>query len=101
MLAISAIILITSLRIQFPNTVSPPGIAIEPKGPTLSLLGYSPIILAIGFLGSGPALLVGLAAGIARAGWETYNLTTIFEIALTAGVLGWFIRQDYRGAVAA
>ena len=100
MLAISAIILITSLRIQFPNTVSPPGIAIEPRGPTLSLLGYSPIILAIGFLGSGPALLVGLAAGIARAGWETYNLTTIFEIALTAGVLGWFIRQDYRGAVA-
>jgi len=100
MLTISAIILITSLRIQFPNTVPPPGVAIEPRGPTLSLLGYSPIILAIGFLGSGPALLVGLAAGIARAGWETYNLTTIFEVAITAGVLGWFIRQDYRGALA-
>lgn len=100
MLTIGAIILITSLRIQFPNTVSPPGIAIEPRGTTLSLLGYSPIILAIGFLGSGPALLVGLAAGLARAGWETYHVTTIFEIAITAGVLGWFIRQDYRGTLA-
>ncbi len=100
MLTISAIVLITSLRIQFPNTVSPPGLAVVPRGPTLSLLGYSPIILAIGFLGSGPALLVGLAAGIARAGWETYNLTTIFEVALTAGVLSWFIRQDYRGTLA-
>ncbi|MEK7323788.1 MAG: cache and HAMP domain-containing protein, partial [Chloroflexota bacterium] len=96
-LLLAAPILITALKIRFPGTVAPPGVPDEPVGPTLSLLGYTPIILAAGFLGSGPAILVGLAAGLARAGWETFEITTAFEMALAAALFSWMIRQSYRG----
>lgn len=96
-LLLAAPILITALKIRFPGTVAPPGVPDEPVGPTLSLLGYTPLILAAGFLGSGPAILVGLAAGLARAGWETFEITTAFEIALAAALFSWLIRQSYRG----
>ena len=99
-LLISAPILITTLRLRFLGSAAPPGVPVEPIGPTLSLLGYLPILLAAGFLGSGPALIIGLVAGFARAGWETYRLTTLFETALAATLVSWLIRQDYRGQIA-
>ncbi len=96
-LMLAAPVLITALKIRFPGTVAPPGVPDEPVGPSLSLLGYTPIILAAGFLGSGPAILVGLAAGLARAGWETFEITTAFEMTLAAALFSWMIRQSYRG----
>lgn len=99
-LAFLAPALITSLRIQWPGAAAPPGLPLEPAGPTLSLLGYTPMVLAAGFLGPGPALLTGLTAGIARAGWETYRITTIFETAFTSVLIAWLIRQNYRGQTA-
>jgi PAS domain S-box-containing protein len=97
MLLLAAPILITALKIRFPGTVAPPGVPDEPVGPSLSLLGYTPLILAAGFLGSGPAILVGLVAGLARAGWETFEITTAFEMALAAALFSWMVRQSYRG----
>src|SRR3990172_8732689 len=70
-LSVLAPLLITSVRLRFPGTVAPPGLPIEPLGPTLSFFGYTPIVLAAGLLGPGPAMIVGLAAGVARAGWAT------------------------------
>jgi PAS domain S-box-containing protein len=99
-LVFSAPFLITALRLRFPGAAAPPGVPVEPIGPTLSLLGYIPILLTAGLFGNGPALIIGLVAGFARAGWETYRLTTIFETALAAALVSWFIRQDYRGQVA-
>ncbi|MEK7311435.1 MAG: ATP-binding protein, partial [Chloroflexota bacterium] len=99
-LVVVAPLLITALRIRWPGAAAPPGVPLEPVGPTLSLLGFTPVLLAAGLLGVGPALLVGLVAGIARAGWETYRITTLFEMALAAALLAWFVRQDYRGPVA-
>lgn len=96
-LAALAPVLITSVRLRFPGTAAPPGLPVEPLGPTLSFFGYTPIVLAAGLLGPGPAMIVGLAAGLARAGWETYQLTTLFETALAAGLFGWLLTQDYRG----
>jgi len=87
----------TALWIRFPGTVAPPGLAIEPRGPTLALLGYAPVVMAAGFLGPGPSLLVGLAAGLARGGWDTYTVTTVFDVAIAAGVMSWLMWQDYRG----
>ncbi|HKZ70570.1 MAG TPA: cache domain-containing protein, partial [Anaerolineales bacterium] len=93
-------ILITSLRLRFPGAAAPPGVPVEPVGPTLSLLGYTPILLTAGFAGIGPAALVGLIAGIARAGWETSHVTTVVETALAATLMAWLMRQDYRGLAA-
>jgi len=99
-LFIASPLLITALRIRWPGAAAPPGVPIEPLGPTLSLFGFTPILLAGGLLGTGPALIVGLAAGLARAGFETYRITTIFETAFPAALMAWLIRQDYRGPAA-
>ena len=60
-----------------------------------------PAFLAGGWMGVVPAMAVGFAAGLARAGWETYSWITPFEYMLVAGVVGWCARQDYRGVPAA
>ncbi len=93
-------ILITSLRIRLPGVVAPPGVPAEPLGPTLALLGYIPIFLAAGLLGNAPAIVLGVVVGLARAGWDTYRLTTIVETAFAAALIAWCIRQDFRGPVA-
>jgi PAS domain S-box-containing protein len=99
LLAVSPI-LITALRIQLPGAAAQPDVPTEPVGPTLSLLGYVPILLAAGFLGDAPALLIALVAGVARAGWDTYRVTTILETAAAGALLAGLIRQDYRGPIA-
>jgi PAS domain S-box-containing protein len=99
-LLILAPILMTALRLRLPGAAAPPGVPVEAVGPTLSLLGFIPIILAAGFLGTAPALIIGLVAGLARAGWDTYRITTVFETMLAAALLAWLIRQDYRGRIA-
>ncbi len=95
-LVVASPVLINMLRLRFPGMAAPPGVPIEPPSPTLTLLGYTPILLAAGLLGTGPALAIGLVAGLARAGWETYQITTAFETALAAWLVSWLMRQDYR-----
>lgn len=86
-----------ALHLRFPGTAAPPGLAVEPRGPSLALLGYAPIVIAAGLLGPGPTMLVGLVAGLARGGLDTYQITTVVDTALIAGVTSWLIWQDYRG----
>jgi PAS domain S-box-containing protein len=87
----------TALQLRFPGTAAPPGLAFEPPGPSLALLNYAPLAVAAGLLGPGPTLVVGLLAGLARGGWDTYQITTVFGTALIAWMMSWLIWQDYRG----
>jgi two-component system, OmpR family, phosphate regulon sensor histidine kinase PhoR len=79
------------------NILPPPGVPTEPQRPGFALFALVPAFLAGGWLGVGPALLVGFATGLARALWETYSLVTPFDYAIIAGMVAWCVRQDYRG----
>ena len=84
--------------LRFPaNILPPPGVPVESVRPGLALFAWLPAFLAAGWLGIAPALLVGFATGLARAGWETYSWVTPFEYMLLAGAVAWAVRQDYRG----
>src|SRR5437879_5805095 len=81
--------------LRFPaNILPPPGVPVESRRPGLVLFVLLPAFLAGGWLGVLPAMAVGLAAGLARAGWETYSWITPFEYMLLAGVVAWATRQD-------
>jgi len=83
------------------NILSPPGRPASSQLPGLALLALVPAFLAGGFLGVGPAIIVGLLTGFSRMVWETYSLATPFEFALVAGVFAWCVQQEYRGWPAA
>ncbi len=83
------------------NILPQPGIPAESQRPGLAFFALVPAFLAGGWLGVGPALVVGAITGLARAAWETRSWLTPFEFALTAGVVAWCVRQDYRGWPAA
>ncbi|HKZ54950.1 MAG TPA: ATP-binding protein [Anaerolineales bacterium] len=72
-----------------------PGLPLESSGAVFSLFGGLPWMLAAGFLGPWPAILVGFAAGIARGGAETLSILTPFLFALQAGFFAWLIRRSY------
>lgn len=92
------VLLAQTLILLFPaNILPPPGVPVETQRPGLSLFAYVPIFLAGGWLGVGPAVLVGFVVGLTRAAFETYSLITPFEYALLAGVVAWCLQQDYRG----
>jgi PAS domain S-box-containing protein len=79
------------------NILPPPGLPAEPHRPGFALFALLPAFLAAGWLGGGPALVVGLATGVSRAAWETYSLATPFEYALVAAACAWCLRQRYWG----
>lgn len=72
-----------------------PGAALDAAGASFSLFGALPWVLAAGLVGEMPALLVGLAAGLARGGWETHSVLTPLQVGLAALVFAWMIRCDY------
>jgi PAS domain S-box-containing protein len=92
-------VLAQSFILRFPagNLLPPPGIPTESQRPGLALFAFLPAFLAGGWLGIGPALLVGFVAGLSRSAWETYSLVTPFEYSLVSGGVAWLLRQDYRG----
>lgn len=75
----------------------PPGLAFEPPAPAAPLFGTLPLVLAAGWLGPLPAALVGLASGLSRALWGSFQLTHILETVFFALGLSFCLRQDYRG----
>jgi PAS domain S-box-containing protein len=84
--------------LRFPAEIlPPPGVPVEPQRPALALFILIPAFIAGGWLGAGPALLVGLGSGFAYAAWETHSYITPFEVALLAGAVAWCVRQNYRG----
>src|SRR5687767_10031693 len=75
------------------DILPPPGLPAEPQRPGLALFALLPAFLAGGWLGLGPALLVGLVTGFSRAAWETYSVITPFEYMFVAGAAAWAMRQ--------
>jgi PAS domain S-box-containing protein len=73
-----------------------PNIPNPPLAPFVSLLAL-PVIVAGAWFGAGPALVVGMVGGILRAGLTTRGVTDPFHFALFGFLVGFFLRQDYRG----
>ncbi len=74
----------------------PPNVPADPPDPFVSLLAL-PVVATGAWLGAGPALLVGLVSGILRAGMSTRGITDPFHFALFGFLVGFFLRQNYRG----
>lgn len=83
-------------RIPLPAGIASLGLPKELAGPVFSLLGAIPWMLAAGYLGVWQAVLIGGAAGLARAGWESHSLITPFLMALEAGIVAALVRQNFR-----
>ncbi len=80
-----------------PGLLPPPNIPLEPQRPVAGLLSLFPVLAAGLWLGSGPALLVGLLSGLLRAGGMMGGITEPFHLAFLGFLAASCIRQDYRG----
>ncbi len=78
------------------NLLPPPNVPDKPDEPFVSLLSL-PVVIAGAWLGPGPALIVGLFGGVWRAGMTTHGVADPFHLALFGFLVGFFLRQDYRG----
>ncbi len=68
--------------------------------PGIGVLAAVPWVLAAGYMGVWQAVIVGLAAGLARGGWETQSMATPLMVAFEAGLAAWLMRQNYRESLA-
>lgn len=76
------------------------------NGPIVAKLIFSPLasvplLLAAGMGGLAPAMLVGFAGGLTRAGWVTHHAFAIPEGVLSGALLAVLIQQNYSGRLAA
>lgn len=79
------------------DLLPPPNVPVGTSNPFVPLLGALPIMIAGAWLGAGPAFLVGLVSGILRAGVTTGSITSSFHLAFLGFLVGFLLRQDYRG----
>lgn len=86
------------LRLPAPDLLPPPFLPAEPAVPGFPLLGLLPVIPAAVWLGVGPAVILGLVAGLFRS--TTHILFEPLNLALGAALLAFFLRQDFRGRFA-
>lgn len=80
-----------------PSLLPPPNVPVEPSSPFTPLPGTLPIIAAATWLGTGPALLVGIVNGVLRAGTMNGSPTDAFHLAFLGFMAGYLLRQDYKG----
>ncbi len=87
-----------SFLIRLPGTavLAAPGQPLVPDGPAFSIFGAVPWLLAGGYLGVFPAILVALIGGLARGGWGTLHLMTPASAMAQAALAAWLLRRDYR-----
>lgn len=78
-------------------------LSFEPAGSLMvfaaPMLGLVPVLIAAMWLGSGPAMLVGLSTGLTWALFDTSRITQPFEIALLGFAVAIMVTQRYRGRV--
>ena len=84
------------LRLPAPSTLVIPGVPQGVEGPALSIFGAFPWLIAAGFLGGGPAVVIAFVGGLARSAWETHSILTPLHMALAAALISWLLRQNYR-----
>lgn len=85
------------IRLPSAAELAAPGVPLLQGGTAFSILGDLPWMLAAGWVGVRPAIVVGLASGVARAGWETGSALTAVGIALQAGLVAAALRNPYGG----
>jgi PAS domain S-box-containing protein len=95
-LVIAAPILIQTFLIRFPvaGTETLAYVPADLRGASAAVFGAIPWLLAGGVLGVRPAILVGLAAGIVRGGFETHSVLTPIFMGLQAGTAAWLMRRN-------
>jgi len=74
-----------------------PGTPAEASGASAAALSDIPWLLAGGLLGPWQAVLVGLIAGAANAGWGSHSLLAPLYTGFAAGGVAWLLRRDYAG----
>jgi PAS domain S-box-containing protein len=80
-----------------PNLLPPPNLPM-PSAQSFAPLFGTLLIFVVGvWLGAGPALLVGLISGFLRVGMASGGIADLFHFAFFAFLIGYFLRQDYRG----
>ena len=95
-LAVPITSLFFGLRLPVQGSLPPPWLPVEPVGPALMFFAAVPWMLAGGLFGPLPAALLGAAAGIFQALWDTHNPFTPLVIALLAILFSVAVRQRYR-----
>ena len=84
------------VRLSPPDLLPPPNLPTQPSQPFISLLTV-PIVIAGAWAGVIPAAVIGLLTGVVRTGMMSGSLTDIFHLAFFGFLVGYFLRQDYRG----
>jgi PAS domain S-box-containing protein len=102
-LALIAIVLsnVVLWRFTAPSFQPVPNLPQEVSVPSTPLLAAVPLLLAAGWLGVGPAVLLAALSGFIQAGFESGQITQRFEVIAFALLAGAFMRQNYRGRFAA
>ncbi len=98
-LLIAAPLLIQTFLLRFPLS-GPETLVFLPaelRGPAVAVFGAIPWLIAGGVLGVRQAILVGLAAGVVRGGFETFSALTPVFMGLQAGFAAWLMRRDDTG----
>ena len=88
--------LVFGFRINGLQMLPVPGIPMDMQSPAIMVLAALPWMLAAGWLGPLPALIIGLFSGLLTALWGTHNLFTVLEIGTVAVLFSATIRQRFR-----
>ncbi len=98
-LLIAAPLLIQTFLLRFPlsGTETLVFLPAEMHGPAVAVFGAIPWLIAGGVLSVRQAILVGLAAGIVRGGFETFSALTPVFMGLQAGFAAWLMRRNDTG----
>ena len=88
--------LFLGLRLPSRGFLPPPGLPVDPLGPSLMVFAAIPWMLAAGLLGSFPAALLGGFSGLLLALWDTHSPLTPLELALLAVLFSAAVNQRYR-----
>jgi PAS domain S-box-containing protein len=85
-----------AISVTFPGLLPRPGVAQNPET-VLALFSAIPLVFAAAYFAPPVALLVGLATGLSRALWQSYQVFDLLYYALATALLATFLQQRYRG----
>ena len=87
------------VKLPSPDILPLLGLSQIPPIPAVPVFGAVVLMAVGGWLGVGPAVGLGLLAGVVRMLWLSGRVMHMFEIAALAGLVSFFMRQNYRGRV--
>jgi PAS domain S-box-containing protein len=85
------------LRFSTANILPHPSVPDVAPAPSVPLFGGFTIVLAGALFGAGPAMSIGLVAGLVRGGLDSSRVFAPAELAAFGLIVGFLLHQDYRG----